>query len=371
MRNFGSRFAAIVLAAALVLTAAPRPALAATLEERLNALEKRVVELEKALKLSTFDVVGLVEKAAPAVVSLYLVTEDEDVTSQGTGFIFDADGLILTNAHVVEGTEQVKVKFSDGKVTDAERMLVDPFLDMAILKIDGKEFPTLTFAEEKPKPGEPVVVIGNAWGYSHSVTYGIVSGVDRPDPYHLHHFPSLQTDAAINHGNSGGPLLNASGEVVAMATWTELKDETDSIAFGIPVDQIIASINRFQVKRGIVRPWLGISVREPYWSRAGLPNDAGLRVTGVHTQGAGYKGGLRKGDWITKVNGVEVNYLMDLRREPEKYQPGDLVTLTVERTNAAQTEWIRTTVKVNLGEYSAVVNPVVPWEYDQETDDLF
>jgi len=373
MRRVRYRIACVALAVVLMLGAMATPAGAATLEERMTALEQRVTQLEKALQLSRLDVVGLVENSAPAVVSLYLVDSRDQVKSQGTGFIIDATGLILTNAHVVDGDYDIKVKFSDGKVTDGHRQLVDPFLDMALLSIeDSGSFPSLNFAKAKPLVGEPVVVIGNAWGYSNSVTVGIVSGVDRPDPYHYHHYPSLQTDAAINHGNSGGPLLNARGEVVAMATWTELKDETDSIAFGIPADQIMAAIARYQEGRGIVRPWLGISAREPHWSRAGLPNTYGLLVTGVDGTGAaGGRTGLRRGDWITKVGGVPVNYLMELRRELEKYHAGDTITLTVDRENASQTDWVPQAVTLKLGEYSAVVDALVPWEYNPETDDLF
>lgn len=377
MRGTARRFAGIVLSTVLLLTVATQPAAAATsaagatIEARLNALEKRLTELEKALQLSTFNVVGLAEEAAPAVVSLYLVNGRDQVQSQGTGFLVDSSGIILTNAHVVEGDNEIKVKFHDGHVIDAERVLVDPFLDMAVLDIEGDDYPTLEFATAKPKVGEPVVVIGNAWGYSNSVTVGIVSGIDRPDPYHYWHYPSLQTDAAINHGNSGGPLLNARGEVVAMATWTELKDATDSIAFGIPADQIEAALARYEAGRGIVRPWLGISSREPHWSRAGLPNTYGLLVTGSHALGASGKSGIRRGDWITHVNGKPVNYLMELRRELERYNPGDTITITIDRENPAGTDWETATVKVKLGEYSVKVEPLVPREYNPDTDDLF
>jgi S1-C subfamily serine protease len=370
------RFAGVVAAAALLLTTLVQPASAATsapltVEARLDALEERLTQLEKALALSTFNVVSLAEEAAPAVVSLYLVNGRDQVESQGTGFLIESSGLILTNAHVVEGDETIKVKFHDGKVVDAERRLLDPFLDMAVLDIEGEDYPTLDFATAKPKVGEPVVVIGNAWGYSNSVTVGIVSGMDRPDPYHYWHYPSLQTDAAINHGNSGGPLLNARGEVVAMATWTELKEETDSIAFGIPSDQIQAALDRYQKGRGIVRPWLGLSSREPHWSRAGLPNTYGLLVTGAHLAGAGGRSGIRRGDWITHVNGKPVNYLMELRAELERHNPGDTITMTIDRENAAGTDWETATVKVKLGEFSSKVEALVPWEYNPDTDDLF
>jgi S1-C subfamily serine protease len=196
--------------------------------------------------------------------------------------------------------------------------------------------------------------------------------VDRPDPYHFHHYVSLQTDAAINHGNSGGPILNNKGEVVAMATWSELKDETESIAFGIPADQIASALARVKPGKGVVRPWLGLSVREPYWARGGLTNDAGLLVTGAHAAGAGYRSGVRGDDWITKINGVSVNYLHEMRRELEKYQPGTTITITVERTKDGGDTWVPTNLQVKLGEYaSATGEPLTPYEYEEGTDDLF
>lgn len=339
------------------------------LEDRFAAMEKLLAQMERALALSTLDVPKLAAKAAPAVVSIYLVDSRDRVQSQGTGFIVDSSGILITNAHVVESEHKVKVKFATGQVATAERMLVDPFLDLAVLDIEGEDYPTLPFAETKPAVGEPVMVIGNAWGYSNSVTVGIVSGVDRPDPYHFYHYPSLQTDAAINHGNSGGPILNAAGEVVAIASWTELKGRTDGIAFGVPMDQVEAALDRYQEGRGIVRPWLAASVREPYWARGGLPNEVGLLVSGVHSRGAGYRAGLRPGDWITRVEGKPVNYLMELRAALEAHNPGALITLTVEREDGSG-KWVAHHLKVQLGEYSGAVPMLVPVEYGDD-DDLF
>ncbi len=376
--------AAVILISAMALpasaeesTAPPAPPTTATptttlspLELRVQELEKRLEALERLLALTAIDIPALVEQATPAVVSLYLVDEDHDVLSQGTGFLWSADGLIMTNAHVVEGPEQVVAKFSDGEVKDAERILVDPFLDLAILDVEGEGYPTLRFATERPPVGSPVVVIGNAYGYSNSVTTGIVSGIDRPDPMHFWHYPSLQTDAAINHGNSGGPILNAEGEVIALATWTEVKGETDGIAFGIPADQVMAALDRYDPERGVVRPWLGISAQEPYWTQGGLPNDLGLMVTDVHPKGAAAGAGLKPDDFILTVDGTPVNYLQDLRTELEKAKPGDKIVLTVDRYMNGDYKTL--TITVTAGEYSSVVPILIPTEdYYEGTDDLF
>lgn len=368
MRRAMTRLPRILIALIIVVLLIPSTALADLNDDRLKALENRVTTLERAAAYSRIDVVGLVTAAAPAVVSVYQVDKDNAVRTQGTGFIVDDRGIIITNAHVVANNYNVKVKFSNGKTSVASKMLVDPFLDMAVLTVDGTGFPILPWAKKKPQVGDPLVVIGNAYGYSNSVTMGIVSGLDRPDPYHVHHYPSLQTDAAINHGNSGGPILNAQGEVVAMATWGELKDSSEGISFGIPIEQIATAIGQYVEGRGIVRPWLGVAVQEPYWSRGGLPNDFGLFVSDVSLTGpAAFV--LQRFDWITAVNGIPVNYLMELRAQLEKYKPGTKVTLTVVRSNAGAYKTF--TVEVTLGEYSAVVKPSIPLYYDSTTDDLF
>lgn len=370
--------AALLLTVTLVASAAAQTAPSPTgappqpLEAKVRELEERLDALERLLALTAVNVPALVEKAAPSVVSLYQINDDHEVLTQGTGFLWAEDGLIITNAHVVaDRGRKVMAKFHDGKVREARRKLVDPFLDLAILDVEGNGYPVLKFAQTKPAVGSPVVVIGNAFGYSHSVSFGLVSGVDRPSPYHeIVHYPSLQTDAAINHGNSGGPILNTAGEVVAIATWTEMKDETDGLAFGIPADQVLAALAKVDPQRGVVRPWLGISAQEPYWTRGGLPNDLGLMVTDLHPNGAGARAGLKEYDYIMAVNGVEVNYLLDLRRELEKAKPGDTITLTVERLVGKDYQTF--TFQAVLGEFSDAVKPLIPTvRYDPYTDDIF
>lgn len=378
-RRLTGLIAALVLSLTLTASAvaatqtAPVPAAPASpLELRVQELERRLEALERVLALSTINVPALVEKAGPSVVSLYQVNEEHEIMSEGSGFLWAADGKIITNAHVVDEPDlTVLAKFSDGTLLEAKRVLIDSFLDLAILDVEGTDYPVLQFAQAPPAVGAPVVVIGNAFGYSNSVSFGIVSGVDRHSPYHaIVHYPSLQTDAAINHGNSGGPILNAAGEVVAVATWTEGKDETDGIAFGIPADQIAAALSKADPVKGVVRPWLGLSAQEPYWARGGLPNDLGLMITDLHAAGAGMKAGLKPFDYIMQVNGVSVNYLLDLRRELEKAKPGDTILLTVERL--VQNEYQEITFRVVAGEYSQAVEALIPTlRYDSYTDDVF
>lgn len=345
------------------------PAHAQTIEERLSALERQVVAMERLLSLSTLNIPALVQKASPAVVSLYVTTETEEVISQGTGFLVTTDGLVVTNSHVVKPQYHLKAKLADGRVLEASLLLSDPFMDLAFVDIPGKGYSTLSLAESKATVGEPLVVIGNAYGYSNSVTVGVVSGIDRPDPYHIWHYPSLQTDAAINHGNSGGPILNREGKVVAIATWGELKDKTEGIAFGIPVDLIVKAVSQLDPERGIVRPWLGIAVREPYWSRGGLTNTVGLAISATHPLGAAARAGLQAEDWILSVGGAPTNYLMDLRTQLERYLPGQTISLVIMRRVGGQ--WKEFTVSVSLGEASAVIPALIPSGYNMLTDDLF
>lgn len=345
------------------------PANAQTTEERLSALESRVQRLERLLAFTGFEIPALVEQAAPAVVSLYVTTNEDEVLSQGTGFIIGTNGLVITNSHVVKPDRALKAKLADGTVLEATILLTDPFIDLAFVSIPGQGYPTLTLADAKATLGEPLVVIGNAYGYSNSVTVGVVSGIDRPDPNHLWHYPSLQTDAAINHGNSGGPILNRAGQVVAMATWSELKDETEGIAFGIPADLIRWAVSRFDPERGIVRPWLGIAVREPYWSQGGLTNDLGLVVGAVHPSGGAARAGLQSGDWILAVGGAPTNYLMELRTQLERHAPGESVPIRITRKVAGR--WEEFTLNVLLGEASDRHPGLIPMGYQRLTDDLF
>lgn len=345
------------------------PASAQTLEERLALLETRIGALERLLSLSDLDIPALVKQAEPAVVSLYVTTSEDEVLSQGTGFIIGTNGLVITNSHVVKPDHPLKAKLADGTVLAATILLLDPFLDLAFVSIPGQGYPTLTLADSKAVLGEPLVVIGNAYGYSNSVTVGVVSGIDRPDPNHLWHYPSLQTDAAINHGNSGGPILNRAGQVVAMATWSELKDETEGIAFGIPGDLIRKAVSQFDPKRGIVRPWLGIAVQEPYWSQGGLTNDLGLVVGAVHPLGAAAQAGLQPGDWILSVGGAPTNYLMALRTQLERFRPGESIPVRITRKVSGR--WEELTLSITLGEASEVSPALIPAGYQRLNDDLF
>ncbi|HEY3364526.1 MAG TPA: trypsin-like peptidase domain-containing protein [Symbiobacteriaceae bacterium] len=353
----------------LVLTMVA-PAHADTIEQRLAGLEARIAALEKALTLSVLDVPKLAAKAVPAIVSIYNVTEDDEVDSEGTGWIISPDGVIVTNAHVADLTLQQKVKFADGSVKVADVIMWDEFADLAELRVSGTGYPTLPLARSQPKVGDPLVVIGNALGYSNSVTVGVVSGVNRPDPNHNYHYPSLQTDAAVNHGNSGGPMLNANGEVVAIAAWGEM-DSAQNISFGVPIGLLSASLSRVVAGRGIVRSWLGVSAAEPYWSRGMLPNDLGLVITDAHPLGAAATAGVKAGNFLRAVNGVPVNYLGDLRTELDKHKPGDTVTLSISVYHGSRTKLETTQVTVVLGEYSDKVPILIPRRYDPQTDDLF
>jgi serine protease Do len=237
--------------------------------------------------------------------------------------------------------------------------------------VAGSGYPTLPVATTAPRLGEPVVVIGNAKGFSNSVSVGIVSGTNRADPTHLHHYPSLQTDAAINPGNSGGPILNRRGEVVAIVAW-RAEDGAETLGFGIPVSRLLDTLQRVVPGRGVVRPWLGAAVREPYWSRNdALPNQLGLVVSDIHRDGAAYAGGLHRLDYLTAVDAMPVNDLTQLRQALDKHKPGDTVVLSITRQQVSDAQWADLTLSVTLGEDSGPVPGVIPRLYNPENDDLF
>jgi serine protease Do len=251
----------------------------------------------------------------------------------GTGFIVDPDGHVVTNAHVVEGADQVRVKLDDDREFDATVRGRDERLDLAVLELKGaKNLPSVAFGQsDELRIGEYVVAIGNPFGLSHTVTMGIVSAKSRTigaGPYD----DFIQTDAAINPGNSGGPLFNTRGQVVGINT--AINPAGSGIGFAIPVDALKDVLPQLLEKGSVSRGRLGALVQpvEPSVAKAlGLDKPTGALVAEVERGSAGEKAGLQPGDLITKVNGTEVKRSSELPRLVARNAPGSTVTLTVLR----------------------------------------
>jgi len=252
--------------------------------------------------------------------------------SLGSGFIIDKEGYILTNNHVIEKAEEIKVKLSDKKTYDAQVVGRDPKTDLALIKIDADEdLPVARLGDsDKLEVGEWVIAIGNPFGLEHTVTAGIISAKGRvigAGPYD----DFLQTDASINPGNSGGPLFNLKGEVVGINT--AIVAGGQGIGFAIPINMAKRLLP--QLKRGrVVYGYLGVYIQDltPELARSfGLKEAKGVLISEVIPDSPAEKGGLRKGDVVLKYNGQEVENTYQFRKMVGRTPVGKKVKIQVLR----------------------------------------
>lgn len=254
--------------------------------------------------------------------------------SQGTGFLISDDGYILTNHHVVANAAQVTVRMSDRREFRAKVVGSDEQSDVALLKIEGRGLPALRTATQAVKPGQWVVAIGSPFGLEHSVTAGIVSAVGRATGTQQY-VPFIQTDVAINRGNSGGPLLNTRGEVVGINS--QIFSNSGGymgVSFAIPIDLAVSVTNQLRTTGRVQRGLLGVGVEPVDAEDArgfGLPDTLGALVNAVQPGGAADKAGIRPGDVIRAVNGTAVATSSDLPPLIGALQPGARARVTVFR----------------------------------------
>lgn len=283
----------------------------------------------------------------------------------GSGFILTSDGLIATNKHVadVDGAKY-SVITSDGKKYDANVVAKDPSNDFALLKIDAKNLPVVDFGDsDNLQIGQRVIAIGNALGeFQNTVTVGVLSGIGRSieatdssgDTSEMLE-GLLQTDAAINEGNSGGPLVNLRGQVIGIDTATTAKGQAEGIGFAIPVNQIKSAIDSYKKFGRIIVPYLGVNyvtVDEKVAASQNLNTDHGALVMGdpqtgqqaVVSGSPADEAGIKSGDVILAINNDQISKGRSLSSVLSAYQPGDQVTLKVLR------EGKEIDVKAKLGE---------------------
>ncbi len=256
----------------------------------------------------------------------------------GSGFLISPDGYLLTNHHVVEGSDEITVTLQDKREFKGKLVGSDPKSDVALVKIDGTDLPTLKLGDPaKLRVGEWVIAIGSPFNLSNTVTAGIVSAKGRETGELL---PFIQTDAAVNPGNSGGPLINVRGEVVGINSQIfTTSGSYAGISFAIPIDeaQKIAKLLRTQGK--VVRGKIGVLIGEVTHEVAdaiGLPKAAGASVSSVEADGPADKAGVQPGDVIIRFDGKPVESSVDLRRMVAGSTPGTKVTATVWRNGAAR-----------------------------------
>lgn len=272
----------------------------------------------------------------------------------GSGFILSADGRVLTNAHVVEGTKQVKVTLKDGKIYQGRVVGVDPMTDIAVVQIQATLLPTVTIGKSNNLlPGEWAIAIGNPLGLDNTVTVGIISALGRssvevgvPDK----RVKFIQTDAAINPGNSGGPLLNAKGEVIGVNT--AIRADAQGLGFAIPIETAQRVADQLFSQGKIEHPYLGIQMvtltpelKQELATEKDLPfkieADQGVLIIQISANSPAAQAGLKPGDLILKVGNAKVTTATDVQEQVEASKIGEILQLQINRQQKLETIAIR------------------------------
>jgi putative serine protease PepD len=290
-----------------------------------------------------------VAQTASSVAAVYqrvkdgVVEVETSAGATGSGFVIDEEGHIVTNQHVVAGAESATVQFSDGSEVDAEVVGADPSTDIAVLDVDrpSSRLTPLSFAGDGSlQVGNAVIAIGSPFGLEGTLTTGVISALGRkivsPNNFTIEN--AVQTDAALNRGNSGGPVLDTQGRVVGVAA--QIRSETGGsvgIGYAIPGDTA-ERIARELIEDGSVEhAYLGVT----------LPDDGAATFEEVVSDGPADRAGLQSGDEVTEVDGKSITTGDELREAIDAKKPGDKITLTIERDGDERT------VQVTLGQRPA------------------
>jgi S1-C subfamily serine protease len=245
----------------------------------------------------------------------------------GSGFIISANGRILTNDHVVRGATSLTVTLPDGRKFPGKVVGHDPGQDIALVKIEAKNLPTLRMADSgHVRVGQRVIAIGSPLGLEHTVTSGIVSALHRGIEIN-DRVDFIQTDAPINPGNSGGPLLNMAGDVVGMNT--AVANGAQGIGFAIPAETLAVADKDLETKGHVARAWLGVQLTD------GVPGRGPAIVGGVVAGSPADKIGLQPGDIIEQINGQKVSDSRSVVRTIGKFKVGERLKLDVRRQGQA------------------------------------
>lgn len=292
------------------------------------------------INTDTNKISNIIKQVSPSVVGIigklkessYDYSEYTDNLIFGTGVIYRSDGYIVTNAHVVKDMDSIVVVLSNSKAYKARLKAIDESLDLAVIKIDKGGLKPAVFGNmSSVDVGQEVVAIGTPQSFNlrNSATRGIISGMNRSTDGE---YRFIQSDAAINGGNSGGPLVNMKGQVIGINSVKLVGFGVEGLNFSIPVDTVQYAIGHFERFGKIKRPYLGIVFSESIAAQYGLPSAVeGLTVREIKdgSPAAGYD--IQPDDKLVTVNGVKVNSIIDYNEEMKKYLPGDKAALKLFR----------------------------------------
>jgi len=280
---------------------------------------------------------------------------DEEESSLGSGVIVSAEGYILTNNHVVEAADEIEVVLADGRKGPAKVVGTDPETDLAVIKIGLDKLPVIVLGQsEQAQVGDVVLAIGNPFGVGQTVTMGIISALGRNN-LHINHFENfIQTDAAINFGNSGGALVDASGNLLGInsAIYSQTGGSV-GIGFAIPVSTAKTVMEAIIKSGHVVRGWIGVETQEitpELASSFGLSRQSGAIIAGVVRNGPADKGGMKPGDILLSVDGKPVADTNDMLNLIAQLKPGGSAKMTVLRKSR------ETTLDIVVGKRPASAN---------------
>jgi serine protease Do len=268
----------------------------------------------------------------------------------GSGFVVSSDGYVLTNAHVVADASEVTVTLTDRREFVAKVIGIDKASDVALIKIAATGLPTVRFGDpSKLRPGQWAIAIGSPFGFENSVTAGVISAIGRPlidGSSQSNYVTFIQTDAAVNPGNSGGPLFNIDGEVIGINS--QIYSRTGGymgVSFAIPIDLALNVKDQLQKNGKVVRSRIGVAVQDIRQQLAlsfGLATPHGALISSVDPTGPGEKAGLKAGDVITSVNGRNIDHSYDLPAIISQLPPGTSAKLGIWRDKKATDVMVKT-----------------------------
>lgn len=279
--------------------------------------------------------------------------------SLGSGVIVSPDGYIITNNHVVEKADEIKVTLFDKRMFKGRIVGADPKTDVAIIRIDGSKLPVLSWGDsDKLQVGEFVLAIGSPYGLSNTVTMGIISAVGRANVGIADYEDFIQTDAAINPGNSGGPLVNIRGELIGINTAIFSRTGGyQGIGFAVPSNMVHSVMDQLIQKGKVTRGWIGVTIQDltpELAQQFGLKKSQGALVSDIVKDSPAARAGIIRGDIIVEFNGKEVKDVSSLRNLVSQGKAGSNITLKILRSGK------ELTVQVNIVELPREVAEVVP-----------